>query len=292
MYMMNREKQISLKHTNISLLETLPKSVSGVNHPKIVALHGWLDNAASFEKCTQLMTDCHWYSVDCAGHGKSDHRADGSFYHLWDYVLDTVQLIESLNSKVWLLGHSMGASVAMLVAAVAPDKIHGLVMLDNLGPLTSQPTQRVSQLQHAINKMGVERNPSRGYESQDYMTQARMNGFTKLGHNAAQHLVLRGSFLDLDGRYRWRHDPKLTFPSPFRMDKESVDAFIKAIICPTFILLANQGIYSGCHDQAQEMIECFQKAELDWSNGGHHFHLENDTYQEVTQKVYAFITAH
>lgn len=290
--MMDREKHIKLKHTKVSLLETLPKTMSGISHHKIVALHGWLDNAASFEKCAELMPHYHWFSIDCAGHGKSDHRADGSFYHLWDYVLDTVQLIETLNSKVWLLGHSMGASVAMLVAAVIPDKVHGLIMLDNLGPLTSQPTQRVSQLQHAINKMGVERSPSRGYESQEAMTLARMNGFTKLGHNAAQYLVLRGSFLDVDGRYRWRHDPKLTFPSPYRMDKDSVEAFIKGISCPSLILLAKEGIYSSCVDQAKEMIESFHTAELDWSDGGHHFHLEDESFQEVAHKVHHFISRH
>lgn len=288
--MMDREKQIELKHTKISLLETLPEKISGKSHHKIVALHGWLDNAASFEKCSQSMPDFHWFSLDCAGHGKSDHRADGSFYHLWDYVLDTVQLIERLNSKVWLLGHSMGASVAMLVAAVVPDKIHGLIMLDNLGPLISQPHQRVSQLQHAIHKMGVERQPSRGYENQDAMTHARMNGFTKLGHNAAQCLVQRGSFLDIDGRYRWRHDPKLTFPSPYRMDNDSVNAFIKGITCPSLILLAKQGIYSSCIEQANKLIECFERAELDWSNGGHHFHLEDDTFEDVAHKINSFIS--
>lgn len=289
--MMDREKQINLKHTNLSLIETAPRTVLSTHHT-VIALHGWLDNAASFEKCVERMPDYHWYSVDCAGHGKSDHRASGAFYHLWDYVLDTVQLIQTLNAKVWLLGHSMGASVAMLVAAVIPDKVHGLIMLDNLGPLTSQPSQRISQLQHAISNMSVERSASRGYENQEAMIQARMNGFTKLSYHAAQYLVLRGSFLDQDGRYRWRHDAKLTFPSPYRMDKEGVDAFIAGVACPVLILLANQGIFSGCLDQAKEMCENFKMAELDWADGGHHFHLEDGSYQDVSNKIYSFITKH
>lgn len=290
--MMDRETQIELKHTKLSFIETRPKEALASSHHKIVALHGWLDNAASFERCAQMIPDCHWYSLDCAGHGKSDHRADGAFYHLWDYVLDTVQFIKSLNAKVWLVGHSMGASIAMLVAAVAPDKVHGLVMLDNLGPLTSDASQRVSQLQHAINKMGMEKLTSRGYDNQESMIQARMNGFTKLGHNAAKFLVMRGSFQDEGGRYRWRHDPKLTFPSPYRMDKEGVAAFIRGVSCPTLMLLANQGIFNTCHDQAVELSENFKSAELDWCDGGHHFHLEDESYQNVAKRVYAFITSH
>lgn len=288
---MDREKHIKLKHTKVSLIEIRPEEESG-NHHKIVALHGWLDNAASFTRCAELMPDYHWFSLDCAGHGKSDHRPDGAFYHLWDYVLDVVKVIETLNAKVWLLGHSMGASVAMLVAAIAPERVHGLIMLDNLGPLTTQPSQRVSQLQHAINKMSIERSPSRGYENQESMIQARMNGFTKLGYNAAKQLVIRGSFLDDDGRYRWRHDSKLTFPSPYRMDKPSVDAFVKGVTCPALILLAKQGIFSGCSDQAKEMAENFKLGELDWLDGGHHFHLEDNSFQAVTDKVNSFIKRH
>lgn len=290
--MMDREVQIELKHTKLSFIEAKPKEPLANNPPKIVALHGWLDNAASFDRCTQMIPDWHWYSLDCAGHGKSDHRADGAFYHLWDYVLDTVQFIKSLNAKVWLVGHSMGASIAMLVAAVAPDKVHGLVMLDNLGPLTSDASQRVSQLQHAINKMGMEKPTSRGYDNQDAMIQARMNGFTKLGHNAAKTLVMRGSFKAEDSRYRWRHDPKLTFPSPYRMDKEGVVAFVKEVTCPSLILLANQGIFNACQDLAEELSENFKSAELDWCDGGHHFHLEDESYKNVAKRVYAFITSH
>ena len=290
--MMEREKQIQLKHTTLSMIETPPSVTLESGHHKVVALHGWLDNAASFEACVENCTDFHWYSIDCAGHGKSNHRSEGAFYHLWDYVLDTVQLIERLNAKVWLLGHSMGASVAMLVAAIIPDRIHGLIMLDNLGPLTSQPSQRVSQLQHAIHKMGVDRGLSRGYDSQEAMIKARMNGFTKLGYNASKHLVLRGSYLADDGRYRWRHDAKLTFPSPFRMDKDSVEAFIKAVTCPTLILLAAGGIFSKCEKQALQMCEVFDAAELDWSEGNHHFHLEDSSHQAVSHKIHDFIVKH
>ncbi|WP_116371650.1 alpha/beta hydrolase [Marinomonas sp. MED121] len=290
--MMDHKKHVSLNHTKLSLIE------SHSNHPdtscstKIVALHGWLDNAASFKLCMDFMPDLHWFSLDCAGHGESLHRAEGSFYHLWDYVLDTVQFIEGLNAKVWLVGHSMGASVAMLVASVIPDKVHGLVMLDNLGPLTSSPSQRVSQLQHAIKKMGHERPESRGYDNQEAMIKARMNGFTKLGYNAAKALILRGSQLSADGRYRWRHDPKLTFPSPFRMDRQSVEAFMKSVSCPALTLLANQGLFANSMKDAELICNKFPNGELDWCEGGHHFHLEDDTHLAVAKKIYAFITRH
>ena len=52
-------------------------------------LHGWLDNAATFEPLARLMDDCVIVAVDLTGHGKSDHAAGGS-YHLVDYAADAV----------------------------------------------------------------------------------------------------------------------------------------------------------------------------------------------------------
>ena len=39
-----------------------------------LALHGWLDNAASFEPIAPLLEQCHLVAVDLPGHGLSDHK--------------------------------------------------------------------------------------------------------------------------------------------------------------------------------------------------------------------------
>ena len=49
---------------------------------------------------------------------------------------------------------------------------------------------------------------------------ARMEGFTQLSKSASKILVDRGAKQNADDAWVWRHDGKLTFPSPFRMDEE------------------------------------------------------------------------
>lgn len=41
----------------------------------ILALHGWLDNAASFERLAPMLDGCFVVAPDLIGHGRSGHVA-------------------------------------------------------------------------------------------------------------------------------------------------------------------------------------------------------------------------
>jgi len=220
----------------------------------------------------------------------SQHRPAGSFYHLWDYVLDVVSILNQSKHSVWLLGHSMGGAVAMLVAAIAPDKVRGLIVLDNMGPLSGNAADRVVTLQRAINKMAKYRlGRDTNYPSKEEMIQARMDGFTRLSNSAASLLVDRGAKQSSDGIWAWRHDRKLTFPSPFRMDEEGVEVFLQQIKCPTLALMASDGIYKDDHQLVERRAAQFPWIKLKWLEGNHHFHLEPETCISVATEIQQFI---
>ena len=60
----------------------------------ILALHGWLDNAASFDCIAPLLKNYHIVAVDLPGHGLSPHKPKGSRYHYLDYVNDVYEIIK------------------------------------------------------------------------------------------------------------------------------------------------------------------------------------------------------
>ena len=283
---MPREILFTLPHTQLSARQWESNATDAL---PVFALHGWLDNAASFDEIAPQLENVSITALDLAGHGLSDHRPDGGFYHLWDYVLDLVSILQLQKQSVWLIGHSMGGAVAMLVAALAIDKVRGLVLLDNVGPLIDEAENRVSTMQRAVKKMlqYKKRNKS-GYSSIETMIRARMNGFTKLDHAAATKLVMRGSVPQQD-LWGWRHDEKLMFPSPFRMDEASVSAFIEKITCPTLLLVAKEGIYQQHPDVVDMRAKCFSWVKLKWLEGGHHFHLEQNTSVAVANEIKCFM---
>ncbi|MBR7888536.1 alpha/beta fold hydrolase [Marinomonas sp. A79] len=284
---MGNEIVYKLAHTELAGVQTLPKQASAV---KILSLHGWLDNAASFSNLSPHLANFSHVALDLAGHGLSQHRPAGSFYHLWDYVLDMVSILNQSKQSVWLIGHSMGGAVAMLVASIVPDKVRGLIVLDNMGPLTGTPDDRVVTLHRAIHKMTKHRlDRQTSYGSKEEMVIARMEGFTPLSNAASRLLVERGAKQNAEGVWTWRHDGKLTFPSPFRMDEASVTSFIKEIKCPTLALIANDGIYKNNPSLVEARAAQFPWIKLKWLDGNHHFHLESDTCLSVAVEIQQFI---
>ena len=64
--------------------------------PKFIALHGWLDNANTFDRLAPLLPELNLVALDFAGHGYSDHRAPGAHYHQIDDVQDVIAAAQVL----------------------------------------------------------------------------------------------------------------------------------------------------------------------------------------------------
>ncbi|MEE6517181.1 hypothetical protein FKM82_027230, partial [Ascaphus truei] len=55
----------------------------------VLCLHGWLDNANTFDRLIPLLPQaCHYVALDFSGHGMSSHRPPGVRYEHLDYVTD------------------------------------------------------------------------------------------------------------------------------------------------------------------------------------------------------------
>ncbi len=103
--------------------------------PTVVFLHGLAGSGAEFlPTAAAIGADYRSVLVDLRGHGHSTrHPADASREA---YVRDVVAVIEQLDASsagpagVALVGHSMGAHTALLVAAARPDLVRMLVLLE------------------------------------------------------------------------------------------------------------------------------------------------------------------
>ncbi|EPM99030.1 alpha/beta fold family hydrolase, partial [Pseudomonas syringae pv. actinidiae ICMP 19070] len=103
-------------------------------------MHGWLDNANSFARLAPHLEGLRIVALDLAGHGHSDHRPAGAAYALADYVFDVLQVAEQLGwQRFALLGHSLGAIIAVLLASSLPERVTHLALIDGLVPLTGEP---------------------------------------------------------------------------------------------------------------------------------------------------------
>ncbi|MFZ5610143.1 MAG: alpha/beta fold hydrolase [Pseudomonadota bacterium] len=98
--------------------------------PPLVFIHGWTcDHSAMLPLAERFSADHHWIALDLLGHGRSDKPEAG--YAIADQAKGALALIRQwAGAHPVLIGHSMGAQVALEVAAMADFPPKALVLLD------------------------------------------------------------------------------------------------------------------------------------------------------------------
>lgn len=114
---------------NYALYDEVEGPLGGSGHP-LVLLHGgsarW---QASMPIIAALSRRCRVYAPDLRGHGKSG-RMPGH-YAVSDYAKDVGAFLEGeVKEPVVLYGHSLGGQVAIMVAALHPHLVAGLIIGD------------------------------------------------------------------------------------------------------------------------------------------------------------------
>jgi pimeloyl-ACP methyl ester carboxylesterase len=103
--------------------------------PTVLCLHGLTRNSRDFaELAAHLQKHYRVLAPDVRGRGRSAHDPQWQNYHPGTYVNDMWSLFEALQlNRVAVIGTSMGALMAMLMAAQKPAAIAGIV-LNDAGP--------------------------------------------------------------------------------------------------------------------------------------------------------------
>lgn len=245
----------------------------------VIAMHGWLDNSASFTPMLEHLMQqsstpsMQVYALDFAGHGHSFHRPQGVFYTIWDYAIDVVQFIKAKGlTKVVLLGHSMGACVAPLVASMLPNEVQGICAIEALGPVTTDIQETPRQLQKAIvRQTQQQQRSSKIFTSPKAALAARLGSKMSLQEHAARLLVER-NLAPVDDGYAWRSDRRVTLPSPMRFSEDQVGAVLANLQMPVVLVVGNDLQTSAKLAKRAALVSQLQWLRLD---GDHHLHMEN-----------------
>ncbi|MDR5899491.1 alpha/beta hydrolase [Halomonas vilamensis] len=258
--------------------------------PTWLALHGWLDNAASFSRLAPRLVevlDIRIVAIDFRGHGES--LGEGAIQHdyaLWDYCHDVLDAMEELAlSQVTLLAHSMGAAVSCLLAASVPERVTQLLLIDGLGAITTPPEETSEQLRKGLVAHRRPRSNPPRYVDIDSAVAARVaGGVTPIDAETAKPLVARNSRLDDDGHVLLRTDGRLLKPSLVRFTPAQVLSMLGDIRCPVLLIEGDGGILGerAWAKKARQAVPTLTRHVL---AGGHHLHLEPAAVTSVAQTI-------
>ena len=280
---MKRNNNISFQSVNIpeeleiqtSSIRLVAKCWGNPDGRPVLAFHGWLDNAATFDNLAPLLPELRIISLDLPGHGHSDHRPSGSAYYFIDMVMDVIEVADVLGLENFsLLGHSMGAGVATYLAGTLRDKIDYVILIEGIGSVVQEPDKMPEDFREsAIQWMNRSKKQLPFYPDIESAVKARH----KVGgilESSVRTLVERG-LRPVKGGYTWRCDPILKIKSRHYLTEEQAQSFIKEITSPLLLIEAENTKKDYWYELLKKRMPLVNNLQHRIFPGEHHLHLDN-----------------
>lgn len=242
--------------------------------PTLLCLHGVTGNGRHFERLAERLTGrFHVLAPDLLGHGDSPREPP------WSLRAHLAAIRATLGDRPYTcLGHSFGARLALELAAVAPDSVGRLVLLDPavfLPPAVALFAAESSRAERAYSSF--EEGVDRRYE--ESLLHSTDRAF--LRQALASHLVGTES----DGLWRYRYCQSAVIAA--YSDLATTPPPFESVALPTLLVLGRHSYLTYEHlldDHRAALGELLEVVAVD---GGHT--VLWDAFDEVADAVEAFL---
>ncbi len=251
-----------------------------------LALHGWLDNANSFDAFAQAMPELEIVAMDFAGHGYSDPRQDDVGYWGWLDVQDVIAVADRLDwPRFVIVAHSMGAEYSTQLAGLYPERVSAQICIDGWVEATTVDTVLDGVRENLDTCLMSSDTTLRAYASLDAMA-ARLEDAKDIELAAARALVERGHRCT-DAGYVWSTEPRIRRTHTQRQPDNVVMALAKRATAPTLMITARGGDdwFKHSLELVRPLLADFEEIALD---GPHHLHMSS-ALGEMVEVVRRFL---
>jgi pimeloyl-ACP methyl ester carboxylesterase len=251
-----------------------------------IALHGWLDNANSFDAFAQAMPELDLYAMDFAGHGYSDPRPADVGYWGWLDVQDVITVADRLGWRRFaIVAHSMGAEYSTQLVGLYPERVSAQICIDGYVEAVSVDTMLDGVRENLDVCLTMSGGALRGYPSLDAMA-ARLEAAKGIEFAAARALVERGHRVT-DGGYVWSTEPRIRRTHTQRQPDDVVVALAKRTTAPTLMIVARNGEdwFKRSLALVRPVLPVFEEITLD---GPHHLHMSS-ALPEIVAEIRRFL---
>lgn len=213
--------------------------------PHMLLVHGVQDHCHSWDWLADRYADrFHVIAPDLRGHGDSEWVRGSSYHHL-DYVYDLDQLARQRNlTPGVVVSHSMGGTLAALLAGVYPEYVRALVIIEGVGLWPGWSDEgsahrRIDEWIRGTRHM-ASRLPRR-YATLEEACQRMQQANGRLTDAQARHLTAHGSHRNEDGSYTWKFDNYTHAWPAFRIPATEVIGLWRRIGCPVLLINGGEG---------------------------------------------------
>ena len=262
-------------------------SGTGGTRKTVIGIHGLTANHKCWEPMAEVLApDYRLIAYDLRGRGDSDKPATG--YSLAAHGRDLAALLDHFGVRsTVLMGHSLGAAIALRFAVDHPGRVRRLVLID--GGLDAR-AEVLDSLAPAIARLGTE------FPSLEAFLE-RMRGLPMLAGrwNDSLESYFRNDVETLpSGAVRSKAAPSAIREEILSLQRERLWILHHRVRCPTLILRAPDGLLTATDclmtgEEGRAMAAAIPRVKLVEIPGTNHYTVLMGRHPRVRAAVRAFL---
>ena len=275
--------QVAVKGVSLAVAEW-PGPATG---PVVVCVHGLTANHTCWASVADVLSPARrLIAYDLRGRGESDKPEHG--YSLMHHTEDLLGLLDHFGlERAVLVGHSLGAHIAVRFAATHPERVDRLVLVDGGIDVRHEVLE---SLRPAINRLGVEF-PSLdmflGFVRMLPMFEGRWNDYLERYFRYDVEELPAGTVRSKAARHAIEEEIG-------NLERERLWVYHHRITAPTLILRAPDGLLAptDClmtQDEAEAMAHAIPRATLVVVPGTNHYTVLLGQHPTVQAALRAFV---
>ncbi|GAB0091740.1 Probable serine hydrolase [Sergentomyia squamirostris] len=293
------EKEVQEVTFNVPWGHVAGKWWGSRNTRPIVCIHGWQDNAGSFDTLIpHLPSEYSYLALDLPGHGLSSRLPHGIFYSWLDICVSLRLLAEQEKwEKISIIGHSLSSLIGFTFSANFPDKVDLMIGIDALKPHVRSAEKFIGMVENGFENFMVadrrnqEASEPPSYSYDDILERLYKGTNGSINREACPYLLKRAiakSTADPE-KYYYTRDNRLKGFSFLSLPQEYAIAMTKRIKCPYMFIKCTNSVYYEDKKYIEEVIEVFREVNPNFEyhtiDGRHHAHLnEPHKFSDILSK--------
>ena len=255
----------------------------------VLAVHGLTANCRSFDEVAAALAPTHRVlAVDLRGRGLSDKPDTG--YSSQHHVADLAAAADDLGvESFFLMGHSLGAFLALAFTAAHPDRVKGVILLDGGANLTLEQWAKVSEgIKPSLERLG------RVFPSFDaYVETVKKAPFMQPWNELAE-LYFRYESEEVEGGVRSRIKPEHIQEERVNLATLNTEELYPQVTCPVLILRATESMITGDdfvlpEEVLPEFLAALPSAKLVNLDGMNHYSMVLQPSAQRDQAILGFL---
>jgi pimeloyl-ACP methyl ester carboxylesterase len=287
--MNSRLEKLSLPFGNIEV-----KIIDNEKENSILLLHGFNDSKETFIFLEEFLNkNFNIVSIDFPGHGGSDWKKEGQYFHQ-ENLLAVHSVAKTYLPKMFtILAHSMGAGIASRYTGLFPETVNALICLEGfsgLQPLAKEAERIANWLEAMLKKS------NKSGDLPPKRPMKREEAIAKLGivyQNISKEkvaLLVDGLIRPVPGNmFVWKNDPRLKSIAPIPFPPDLSRHIWEKISCPVLMIYGEKTHLRP--NNLEEIKSHFKNISYhEISNSGHNMHHDNS--EKVIELLSEFFESH